>query len=450
MYFEDYYYSTGIIRSNLDAVRDFRLRFDSWETKNIDEPNHRQFHHHHSPPSPPPPPTTTSSSSSSSKTRRDSDKERPTVTSEPISPITARPSRHADALPPQEQLFERQERKHATPSNGSSTNDRQNHRRTPLDSTERRDRGRPSAIPEHDIPAKRTSPSSSSSATRPPISQNNSVTSLRRASAPSTSTLAQASTSMAPSADESRSRRKRSPSTSTEHRSVEGRRSDNKIRKVSPSDPMDIVMSDAQPSSAPPLPTRVRQYPQELHHVPITLPPRPEASVVRDRGASAADEQMPVERYFVIKSANFENVQRSQRDGVWATQEMNAAKLSEAFQKTNRVILIFSVNGSQHFQGYAMMCSGVGAVKYDKWTSISESSLGGTFRVKWLKIENLPFERTNNIRNSWNEDLPVKRSRDGQELPSNVGEMLCRMFNEIPEGGYPETTPMKYVLKSTS
>lgn len=33
-----------------------------------------------------------------------------------------------------------------------------------------------------------------------------------------------------------------------------------------------------------------------------------------------------------------------------------------------------------------MMCSGVGAVKYDKWTSISESSLGGTFRVKWLKM----------------------------------------------------------------
>lgn len=72
-------------------------------------------------------------------------------------------------------------------------------------------------------------------------------------------------------------------------------------------------MSDAQPSSAPPLPNRVRQHPQE-HHLPIALPPRPEAGVVRDRGASAADEPMPVDRYFVIKSANFENVQRSQRD----------------------------------------------------------------------------------------------------------------------------------------
>ena len=102
-------------------------------------------------------------------------------------------------------------------------------------------------------------------------------------------------------------------------------------------------------------------------------------------------------RYFVIKSINRENVERSIDQGVWSTQvgfltyacssstfqpchgcavcgtqrrcccvclnfaaplqRHNEQKLREAFERSKDVFLIFSVNMSGHFQGYARMIS---------------------------------------------------------------------------------------------
>ncbi|CAG8581135.1 166_t:CDS:2, partial [Paraglomus occultum] len=138
-------------------------------------------------------------------------------------------------------------------------------------------------------------------------------------------------------------------------------------------------------------------------------------------------------RYFIMKSHNHQNVQKSQNSGVWATQPINASILSEAFKIAERVVLIFSVNESRHFQGFGYMLSDVGTVEHASWTRVSESSLGGNFRVRWQKIGNLPFEKTVHIRNPWNENKPVKISRDGQELPVSVGEKLCQLFDEVTD-----------------
>ncbi|CAG8452286.1 8082_t:CDS:10 [Cetraspora pellucida] len=136
-----------------------------------------------------------------------------------------------------------------------------------------------------------------------------------------------------------------------------------------------------------------------------------------------------ITRYFIMKSHNHENVQKSQIDGVWATQPINASVLSDAFRNSKRVVLIFSVNNSRHFQGFCLMESDVGTIKHASWTDISGSSLGGNFSVRWLKIGNLSFERTHNIRNPWNDNKPVKISRDGQELPESIGDELCSLFD---------------------
>lgn len=55
-------------------------------------------------------------------------------------------------------------------------------------------------------------------------------------------------------------------------------------------------------------------------------------------------------RYFVVKSCNRENLELSVQQGVWATQRSNEAKLNEAFESVENVILIFSVNKTRHFQ----------------------------------------------------------------------------------------------------
>ncbi|KAL0363623.1 UNVERIFIED_CONTAM: cleavage and polyadenylation specificity factor 30 [Sesamum calycinum] len=78
-------------------------------------------------------------------------------------------------------------------------------------------------------------------------------------------------------------------------------------------------------------------------------------------------------RYFVVKSCNKENLELSVQQGVWATQRSNEAKLNEAFESVDNVILIFSVNKTRHFQ-----------------------------------LGELSFNKTRHLRNPYNENLQVK------------------------------------------
>jgi hypothetical protein len=75
------------------------------------------------------------------------------------------------------------------------------------------------------------------------------------------------------------------------------------------------------------------------------------------------------------------------------------------------VILIFSVNMSGHFQGYAQMISAIGQRRANVW---SEASWGGTFSVEWIQLYDLPFQKTLHLKNPLNSFKPVKISRDCQ------------------------------------
>eukprot|EP00928_Gymnodinium_smaydae_P008323 TRINITY_DN13035_c0_g1_i2.p1 TRINITY_DN13035_c0_g1~~TRINITY_DN13035_c0_g1_i2.p1 ORF type:complete len:434 (-),score=85.49 TRINITY_DN13035_c0_g1_i2:121-1422(-) len=133
----------------------------------------------------------------------------------------------------------------------------------------------------------------------------------------------------------------------------------------------------------------------------------------------------PRTRYFVIKSGNHNNLVLSIENKVWATQRQNEGKLNEALQTAPYVILIFSVNCSGAFQGYAKMVSPVGSSK----AADVFRGFGGCFDVRWLRLENLDFSEVNDILNPWNENKSVKVSRDGQELPSDVGRRVCEMVD---------------------
>ena len=51
--------------------------------------------------------------------------------------------------------------------------------------------------------------------------------------------------------------------------------------------------------------------------------------------------------------------------------------------------------------------------------------------MEWISQSNLPFSDTRMILNSLNENKPVTVSRDGQELPADVGERMCEMFGDL-------------------
>ncbi|KAL3851522.1 hypothetical protein ACJIZ3_013404 [Penstemon smallii] len=140
-------------------------------------------------------------------------------------------------------------------------------------------------------------------------------------------------------------------------------------------------------------------------------------------------------RYFVVKSCNIENLELSVQQGVWATQRSNEAKLNEAFESVENVILIFSVNKTRHFQGCAKMTSRIGGfVGGGNWKHAHGTAhYGRNFALKWLKLCELSFNKTRHLRNPYNENLPVKISRDCQELEPSIGEQLASLLYLEPD-----------------
>ncbi|KAL7610767.1 hypothetical protein Lser_V15G09793 [Lactuca serriola] len=136
-------------------------------------------------------------------------------------------------------------------------------------------------------------------------------------------------------------------------------------------------------------------------------------------------------RYFIIKSLNHDNIQLSIQRGIWATQVMNEPILEEAYHNSGKVILIFSVNMSGFFQGYAQMMSSVGWRRDNVWSHGHGGSKpwGRSFKVKWLRLQDLPFQKTLHLKNPLNQYKPVKISRDCQELPQDIGEALCELID---------------------
>lgn len=128
---------------------------------------------------------------------------------------------------------------------------------------------------------------------------------------------------------------------------------------------------------------------------------------------------------------NVRNIQISASKGIWATSAGNTPKLRQAFKDMDHVILILSATESRSFQGYAKMM----AVPDDRlfpgiWGEFS-CRLGASFRVNWLKQCTPPLSSADHIKT--HEDLPMRRCRDGQELPSSVGEQLCRFLWQQPD-----------------
>lgn len=90
-------------------------------------------------------------------------------------------------------------------------------------------------------------------------------------------------------------------------------------------------------------------------------------------------------------------------------------------QNSGKVILIFSVNMSGSFQGYAQMMSPVGWRRDKVWSAGSggNNQWGRSFKVKWLQLHDLPFQKTLHLKNPLNQFKPVKISRDCQVISSN-------------------------------
>jgi len=171
---------------------------------------------------------------------------------------------------------------------------------------------------------------------------------------------------------------------------------------------------------------------------------------------------------------------------LWSTQKHNELVLNQAI-KASEVYLVFSVNRSGTFFGYARMLSGTTANELEsdsdtgakhspkappvnanslkitvtpKTTSaprgkiitdqsrgtafweVSESDDEGNsseefreetnwaipFKVQWITTNSVAFSRVRYLRNAWNHNMEIKRGRDGTEIDPAAGVRLLSEF----------------------
>ncbi|KAL7929071.1 YT521-B-like domain-containing protein [Trichoderma chlorosporum] len=136
-------------------------------------------------------------------------------------------------------------------------------------------------------------------------------------------------------------------------------------------------------------------------------------------------------RYFLVKSFNIKNVDMSQRDGLWITSAHNGVIFANAFQHHKDVFLIFSINKSKAFQGYARMITRPQAtIPHAKWMRDIPWNPSAPFRIQWLNTTRTDFWRLGDLRNPLNGGRLVFIGKDGQELPEACGREVIRVLDQ--------------------
>lgn len=133
-------------------------------------------------------------------------------------------------------------------------------------------------------------------------------------------------------------------------------------------------------------------------------------------------------QFFIVRSITMTNIQTSVKTGLWATSRFNTQLLAEAYAKSDHVVIIFSANQTGHFQGYGRMDSLPSReLQPGLWGQMS-NRLGDNFKVRWLKQCCLPFSQVQDMKNDLNSGSPLQKSRDGQEVPASIGEVVVRLM----------------------
>jgi len=192
-------------------------------------------------------------------------------------------------------------------------------------------------------------------------------------------------------------------------------------------------------------------------------------------------------RYFILKSLTYNELASSVKSKRWSTQIHNEKNLNDAYKSSGQVFLIFSVNRSKEYFGYARMASPIESSSspaaaetespiesletqvFDPQRAITTPAIGlipegfivdelyrgriywearpsnlaadepiqtdgietmmKSFALEWVSLRRLPFKYTTHIRNMWNGNKEVKVARDGTELETNAGRDLCSLFH---------------------
>lgn len=219
-----------------------------------------------------------------------------------------------------------------------------------------------------------------------------------------------------------------------------------------------------------PPPQEGQPAPQEGQRAPQVIQPPPQKSLQPPQVTPSP----PKERYFVLKSCTKQDLDESYENSTWITQPHVQATLDEAFRSTTDVYLIFSVNRSREYYGYAKMTSSpldttttngtsqqhppaspalegvritltpatltapAGTIVEDPgrntifWETEREAMnavVATPFRITWCRRRAVSFQQVRGLRNEWNGGKEVKVARDGTELEPAVAKRILQLIH---------------------
>ncbi|KAK1385899.1 YTH domain-containing protein [Heracleum sosnowskyi] len=141
-------------------------------------------------------------------------------------------------------------------------------------------------------------------------------------------------------------------------------------------------------------------------------------------------------KFYVIKPISEDDTHKSIKYNVWSSTPIGNKKLDAAFHDSQNetseeeavcpIFLFFSVNRSGQFVGLAEM---IGKVDFAKNLNFWQSDKwNGFFPVKWHIIKDIPHTQLRHIIIENNDNEPVTRTRDTQEIGYRHGSEMLRIF----------------------
>ncbi|OLL25276.1 Zinc finger CCCH domain-containing protein 45 [Neolecta irregularis DAH-3] len=129
-------------------------------------------------------------------------------------------------------------------------------------------------------------------------------------------------------------------------------------------------------------------------------------------------------RYFVVQSPNDATLSLGFKQSVWATAESTALRLSKAME-VSRVVLIFTIQKSDIFYGYAEMLCLPGKAESPGYYRDVDWLKTGSFGLRWI-VANAQVPTTELQRFRANQSFLDIRDGADIELEYNIGIEVCR------------------------
>ena len=121
-------------------------------------------------------------------------------------------------------------------------------------------------------------------------------------------------------------------------------------------------------------------------------------------------------RYFVVKSYNDYDIQRSINEGIWYLESENDSKILDMAYKAQKgpiYVMFFSVNGSERFCGMAEIKSCLVKTSYN---------LQSHFKVRWIYVKDVPNSKMKYLHSEKNDNIC--------EVPPNKGKVMLQFIQK--------------------